>query len=353
MSNQNPAAVLRGLLRKVASPKTAAAENVPASQHPTDKLDGGNTSVPSGQHSAELKTLTSASAQANPVDGTKLTDGKGESEQGIERMLSGEKSSVTPKDETDNPEAATKKLASLSFEDLLETHYSVATPVASELVVKAATQQTVVEEPAKIDAPKPAVTAEEGQQLKAAAEAGAADALQQISNQIIQDVYADAILAGDLFAAFHKQSMEVQAATLKKATDAPPVSPVDAMAGGAEGGGMPPEAAAAMAGGGGMPPEEAAAAGGAGGAGGGDAAADALAQLPPEQIEQLLMALLEQTGSADPAPLEKAEDPATQKMAKAAREYLREGRFEFRPAKNAQERLKINEMKQFIRETTR
>lgn len=352
MSNQNPAAVLRGLLRKVASTKTAAAENVPASQHPTDKMDGGNTSVPSGQHSSELKTLTAASAQANPVDGTKLTDGKGESEQGIERMLSGEKSSVTPKEETDNPEAATKKLASLSFEDLLETHYSVATPVASELVVKAATQQTVVEEPAKIDAPKPAVTAEEGQQLKAAAEKGAADALQQISSQIIQDVYADAILAGDLFAAFHKQSMEVQAATIKRATDAPPVSPVNAMDAGGEAGGMPPEAAAAMAGGGGMPPEEAAAAiRGAGG--GGDAAADALAQLPPEQIEQLLMALLEQTGSADPAPLEKAEDPATQKMAKAARAYLQEGRFEFRPAKNAQERLKINEMKQFIRETTR
>lgn len=344
MSDNKPAAVLRGLLKKVASTKSAASENVPASQHPTDKMDGGNTSVPSGQHSAELKTLVAESAQANPVDGSKLTDGKGESEQGIERMLSGDKYSVTPKEETDNPEAATKKLASLSFDDLLNAHYQVATPVAAELVVKTATQQT---KPVATSAPQK--TEEEGQQLKAAAEAGAAEAQQQVANAIIQDVYNDAVLASDLFAAFHKQSMEAKAAMLRKAAEAPPASPVDAMGGGGE---MPPEAAMAAAAGG-APPEAEPAGHGAEGQAGGDAAADALAQLPPEQIEQLLMALFEQTGSADPAPLEGAADPATQKMAKAAREYLREGRFEFRPAKNAQERTKINEMKQFIRETTR
>lgn len=88
---------------------------------------------------------------------------------------------------------------------------------------------------------------------------------------------------------------------------------------------------------------------------GGDPAAGSGApgNMSNEQIEQLLMALLEQQGHADPKALEESADPGAQMMGKKAREFLKQGKFNVRAAKNAQDRASINQMKQFIRETAR
>ncbi len=367
MSNANPASTLRALLLKVASTKagTAGTENVPPSSHPTDKLDGGNAPVPTGPYATNQKPLVAESAQANPIDGSPLKDGKGEAEHGIGRMMSGESSGVTIKPDNDDP----KKMASLTMDQLLEHHSRIAVPLAAELVVKAASgegdQTANTATNASTPAATPANTPAETPAVKAA-KAGVAAARNQVAAQIVEDTKKQAQLAADLFATFHKQSSEVRKEIMRKSANAAaamPVAPPGAEAGGppmppeAGGGGppMPPEAGggedplAALGGGGGA--EGAAPGGAAGGAEGGGAGGD-VSNIPPEQLEQLILALLEQTGSADPSAMEKSADPGAQQMAKAARAYMEEGRFEIRPAKNAAERTKINEMKKFIRETT-
>jgi hypothetical protein len=356
-----PAATLRHLLIKTAGAKSAAAgtENTPPSQHATDKLPDGNTSVTPSSYDAGQKALVDKATQANPVDGSKLDNGKGEHEVGLTRMTATDPTGVTVKQDTKK----SANLTEMSFEDLLAYQDSIAVPAAAELVVKAANATT----PAPVATPA-APTGE----LKAAAEQGAEEARLALTHQILSDVHKQAFLAADLFANFHKQSAEAQRNAVKPSVFPPPVRksakqlkkaedmPGAAGAGGAPGGmpaEVPPEAGGgAMPPGGdaGVPPEMAAAMGGGEGGGApGGGAEEALANMSPQQIEQLLMALLEQTGSASPEPLAQSEDPAAQQMAKQARAYLDEGRFEIRPVKSAEERTKLNEIKKYIRETTR
>lgn len=362
-----PSATLRHLLIKTAGAKlaTAGTENVPPSQHVTDKLPDGNSSVTPSSYDAGQKALVDKATQANPVDGSKLDNGKGEHEVGLTRMTATDPTGVSVKQDTKK----SANLAAMTFEELHAYHEALAVPAAAELVVKAANALN----PASA---APAAPVEQTPELKTAAEQGAEEARLALTQQILSDVQKQAFLAADLFAIFHKQSAEAQKRALQPATVTfpPPVRksakqlkkandvPGAAAAGGAPGGmpaEMPPEAAGGGAPGGdaGIPPEMAAAAGGAeggGGApGGGGGAEEALANMSPEQIQQLLQALLEQTGSASPEPLSQSEDPAAQQMAKQARAYLDEGRFEIRPVKSAEERTKINEIKKYIRETTR
>jgi hypothetical protein len=359
------------LLKKVASVKSGnAKENVPSTSHVTGSIDDGTQKPTSGPTATEQKGNVADAAQANPIDGSKLAEGNGDKEHGLRRLTSDDKPQITPEKDSNDP----MKLASLSTSDLIAKYSSLAVPAAAQLLVDAARGTTKaatlagVPSPAAVGAPPspaavgapaapPAMPAP-----TAAAAAGAQNAL-KMARQLVAGTVAEAEHAADLLAhmtcvSIAKQAAAIKAAAEKKANDdaaaaaaaggglppmPPPTGPGGGMPPGAEGGGgLPPELAGAAGGGGGMPP------GAEGGAPGGDGKG-----LSEEQIQQLLMALVESQGNADPKALEESADPAAQAIGKQARAFMKQGKFQLRPAKDAKDRAAIDSMKTFLQETTR
>lgn len=357
------------LLKKVASVKAGSKhENIPPSSHPTDDLDGGNRAPTKGVTATEQKPVVAEAAQSNPIDGSKLTEGNGDKEHGLRRMLAEDKPQVSPKMADKDP----MKLASLSTRDLIAKAAAAVTPVAAQLLVDAAkdaagsvsadpktaeTLKVAGENTTTTTTTTPAVTTPpvDAEALAKAAKEGA-EAADRAAKKYIATTIKQANMAADLLAQFTKlsqaeQEKQVEEANLKKKAEMDGGMPPPA-AGGA--GPMPPVAAPTDSGGGAPPAPP-------GGDGAGpDAPADPHAmtagadgKLSDQQIEQLLMALLEQQGSADPKALEEASDPAAKMIGKQAREFLKQGKFQIRPVKDAKSRTAIDQMKQYVRETTR
>lgn len=347
MSNNSP---LNILFQKVAAVRklSVAEKNMPSTSHVTGSLEDGTSKPTSGPTASEQKANVAAAAQANPIDGSDCAEGNGDKEHGLRRMMAEDKPQVSPKEADNDP----KKLASLSVKDLVAKHAALAVPAAAQLLVNAATPPAA---PAATPAPTetPKVASEQPvdpKENEKAAIAGAENAI-KAARQFLSNTRREAEEAADLFAAFTKASEArrdklVKEAKAKSANamppapsggELPPAPPGDA------GPPMPPPA------GGGetpMPPtspkDDAGAAGG-----------DPTAGLDDAQLQQLLMALLEHQGSADPKALEESPDPGAQSLGKQARAFLKQGKFRLTVPKNAQERLAIDHMKSFVRETTR
>lgn len=356
---------LDALLTRVGTLKVASKENVPPSSHPTAKVDD-NTSPPTkGPTATEKKQMVADAAQSNPVDGSKLGEGNATPEHGIDRMLSDEKVSGVSVGEADNNP---KKMASLSDADLYAKSAELSTRIAAKILVDSAGEaqtKTAGAQPAAAAAPSTtpaAPTQTPASDVQKAAAAGA-EAAERMARQLVVNTIREGQLAADLmhkFAGISKASQLKAAAALKikKADAGPPMPPPGPTPGpgampvpdGNSGPEMPPEAAAGdpgAGGGGGMPP----------GMGGGDMGGGAPpidpSKLTPEQIEQLLMALMETQGHSDPKALEESADPAAASMGKQARSFLKSGKFELGKPKTAAQRQAINHMKQFLLETSR
>lgn len=353
MSVKTPAfsADLDALLSRVHTLKSASKENVPPSSHVTAKLDDNTSPPTSGPTATEKKKMVAEAAQSNPVDGSKLGEGNATPELGIDRMLSDEKVSGVSVAEADNDP---KKMASLSNADLYAKSAAICTRMSAKILVDAAQQKTASSQPTA-NTPPPAAAAATAttntEEVQKAAAAGAASA-ESMARALIVNTVKEAQLAADLlhkFANISKSAQQKAAAALKKSADGGPPMPPP----GAGGGGMPiPEGNAGPE----MPPANPAGMGGApsdhDGDEGGTPALDP-SKLTPEQIEQLLVALMETQGNADPKALEESADPAMAQMGKQARAFLKSGKFETGKPKTAAQRKAIDNMKQFLLETSR
>jgi len=365
MSVKTPAfsADLDALLTRVGTLKSASKENVPPSSHPTAKVDDNTSPPTSGPTATEKKKMVAEAAQSNPVDGSKLGEGNATPEHGIDRMLSDEKVSGVSVTEADNNP---KKMASLSNDELYAKSAAICTRVAAKILVDAAEHKTAGVQPAT-PAPAPVTPAPVSTptEVQKAAAAGA-EAAEVLARTIVINTVKEAQLAADLlhkFANISKAAQQKVAAQLKKAEGGPPMPPPGPggagmpIPDGNAGPEMPPPAPPGMGGGGGMPL-------GLGGGGGGPAPTDNdgdeggappidPSKLTPEQIEQILTALMETQGHADPKAMEESGDPAMAQMGKQARAFLKSGKFEIGKPKTAAQRKAIDNMKQFLLETSR
>jgi hypothetical protein len=224
--------------------------------------------------------------------------------------------------------------------------------------------ETATPAPAPVT-PAPVSTPTEVQKAAAAG----AEAAEVLARTIVINTVKEAQLAADLlhkFANISKAAQQKVAAQLKKAEGGPPMPPPGPggagmpIPDGNAGPEMPPPAPPGMGGGGGGMPLGLGGGGGGGGPaptdnGGDEGGAPPIdpSKLTPEQIEQILTALMETQGHADPKAMEESGDPAMAQMGKQARAFLKSGKFEIGKPKTAAQRKAIDNMKQFLLETSR